>query len=107
MFYTSIPSNPVHLGKGPATKWDEFSEKCQRGGGGVIFNSKIYIKDFGPLYRAFYGRFVKNCNIIFRKRGGGESKAVLNFSENSPDLVAKQQCDIHLLCVINTAKRCS
>ena len=27
---------------------DEFSEKFQRGGG-VIFNPKIYVADFGPL----------------------------------------------------------
>ena len=33
------------LGKDPATKSDEFLEKCQRGGG-VIFNPKIYIADF-------------------------------------------------------------
>ena len=31
------------LGKDPATKSDEFLEKCQRGG--VIFNPKIYIAD--------------------------------------------------------------
>ena len=34
------------------TKTDEFSEKFQREGEGVIFNQKIYIEDFGPLYRA-------------------------------------------------------
>ena len=43
------------LGKDPATKSDEFLEKCQRGG--VIFNPKIYVADFGPLYRDFSGRF--------------------------------------------------
>ena len=40
------------LGKDPATKSDEFLEKCQRGGG-VIFNPKIYIADFWNLNRAF------------------------------------------------------
>ena len=35
----------IHLGNGPATKLDEFLEKCQRGGG--IFNPKIYVADFG------------------------------------------------------------
>ena len=30
-------------------KADEFSENFQRGGGGIIFNPKIYIADFGPL----------------------------------------------------------
>ena len=32
---------------------NEFSENFQRGGG-VIFNPKIYVADFGPLYRAFF-----------------------------------------------------
>ena len=31
---------------------DEFSEKVPNGGG-VIFNTKIYVTDFGPLNRAF------------------------------------------------------
>ena len=44
------------LGTGDTTKTDEFSEKLQRDGGrggGVIFNPKIYVADFGPLRRAF------------------------------------------------------
>ena len=41
-------------GKGPATKTDEFLEKCQRGGrGGVIFNQKIYVVDFGNFKQGF------------------------------------------------------
>ena len=42
------------LGTGKGTKMDEFSKKLQRGGGGggVIFNPRIYIADFGPLNRA-------------------------------------------------------
>ena len=40
----------LQLGRGEGTKTDEYSEKFQ--GGGVIFNLKIYIADFGPLYRA-------------------------------------------------------
>ena len=36
--------------KGPATKSDEFSEKCQRGrGGGVIFNPKIYLQNINVI----------------------------------------------------------
>ena len=42
----------LSLGTGDDTKTDEFSEKVQRGGGGVIFNPKIYVADFGPLNRA-------------------------------------------------------
>ena len=41
---------------------DEFLEKFW---GGVIFNPKIYIADFGPLYRAFtrvFGKYVKYTN---------------------------------------------
>ena len=40
------------LGNGGATKTDEFSEKLQREGG-VIFNPKVYVADFGNLNRAF------------------------------------------------------
>ena len=39
-------------GTGEGTKTDEFSEKFQREGEGVICNPKIYIADFWPLYRA-------------------------------------------------------
>ena len=39
------------LGKDPATKSDEFLEKCQRGGG--HFQSKKIVADFGTLIRAF------------------------------------------------------
>ena len=39
------------LGKDPATKSDEFLEKCQRGG--VIFNPKIYVADFGSFKQGF------------------------------------------------------
>ena len=39
------------LGKDPATKSDEFLEKCQRGG--VIFNPKIYVADFGNFKQGF------------------------------------------------------
>ena len=41
------------LGKDGVSKTDEFSEKFQKGAGGVIFNPQIYIADFGPLNRAF------------------------------------------------------
>ena len=40
------PSVLLNLGTGGPTKPDEFSEKFQRGGGGVISNPKIYIADF-------------------------------------------------------------
>ena len=39
-------------GKDGVSKTDEFSEKFQKGGG-VIFNPKNYIADFGHLNRAF------------------------------------------------------
>ena len=44
-----VPLCPV--GKGPATKSDEFLEKLQRGGG--IFNPKNYVADFGNFKQGF------------------------------------------------------
>ena len=41
------------LGKGGATKSDEYSEMVQRGGG-VIFNPKIYIADFGNFKQGYF-----------------------------------------------------
>ena len=54
-----------------------FFGKGPKGGGGVFFNPKIYIADFGPLNEALE---------FFSKMRGG-SKAVWNFSENSSVLV--------------------
>ena len=49
---------------------DEFSEKLQ--GVGDIFNPKIYIADFGPLYRASSDVYRKKLQYNFPKmRGGG------------------------------------
>ena len=51
------------LSKGLATKADEFSEKCQ-GGGGVIFNPKNYPADYGNLKQGFLSiklSFFNNC----------------------------------------------
>ena len=44
-----------------------FFWKRSKEGGGLIFNPEIYIVDFVPLNRFFFG---KNCNKIFRKWGG-------------------------------------
>ena len=38
---------------------DKFSENFQMEGGGVIFNSKIYIADFGPSDMVSFGLFPK------------------------------------------------
>ena len=43
--------NFLRLEKGGYTKSDEFSEKFQRGG--VIFNPKFYIADFGNFKQGF------------------------------------------------------
>ena len=46
--------------------------KSSERGGGVISNPKIYIADFCH-YKRFFGHvFLKNCNMIFRKGGGGQ-----------------------------------
>ena len=58
------------------------------GGGGVIFNPKNYIADFGPLQGLFSDIVRKKLQYSFPKMREGESKAVWNFSENSSDLVA-------------------
>ena len=51
------------LGKGGATKLDEFSEKFQ-GGEGVIFNPKIYVADFGNFKQGFLSmKFMQKSNI--------------------------------------------
>ena len=53
------------LGKGGATKSDEFSEKLQ--GGGVIFNPKIYIADFWNFNQGFLSRkLIQKSNSWFR-----------------------------------------
>ena len=69
----------------------EFSEKYQRGG--VIFNLKKYVADFGNFKQGFLTMkliqrvaSLKNLQCNFPKMRGGGSKAVWNFSENSADL---------------------
>ena len=52
-FFSNLLQMMRSLGTDGVTKTDEFSEKFQREGGGIIFNPKIYIADFGPLNRAF------------------------------------------------------
>ena len=53
LFILSLLDNVVatkdqrHFGTGDGTKTDEFLEKFQRGGG-VFFNPKIYVVNFGP-----------------------------------------------------------
>ena len=37
---------------------------------GDIFNPRIYIADFGPLKRAFFGRFPKMQYNFLKMRGG-------------------------------------
>ena len=65
---------------------DEFSEKLQ--GVGDIFNPKIYIADFGPLYRASSDVYRKKLQYNFPKMREGGGLAVWNFSANSSNLVA-------------------
>ena len=48
---------------GAGTKTDEFSENFQKGG--VIFNPKNYIANFGPLYRALKGFLGEKIVIWF------------------------------------------
>ena len=49
-FYLMFQTFPI-LGTGHGTKTDEFLESSK--GGGVIFNPKINLADFGNFNRAF------------------------------------------------------
>ena len=49
---SSLADLEPDLGKDPATKSDEFLEKCQRGDG-VIFTPKNYVADFGNFKQGF------------------------------------------------------
>ena len=63
----------TQLGTDGGTKLDEFSEKFQGGGG--IFNQKIYFADFGPSFRAFFGRFSDEyLQHNFPKRRQGDQR---------------------------------
>ena len=64
MVLSTILWKTLKLGDGTIT--DEFLKKFQ---GGVIFNPKTYIVDFGPLYRALKseGFSEKVNNMIYRK----------------------------------------
>ena len=57
---------------------DEFSENFQRGMG-VIFNPKIYVADFGPLYSFFWTFSEKKGNIISVNEGGRGLKSRFEF----------------------------
>ena len=50
------------FGTGDGTKTDEFSEKFQ--GGGVIFNPKIYIADFGNFKQGFLSMKLIKSRVI-------------------------------------------
>ena len=47
------------LGKYGCANTDEFPENFQRGGGGVIFNPKIHVADFGNF--SYYLALVPPC----------------------------------------------
>ena len=55
-------------GNGPATKSDEFLEKCQ-GGGGVIFNPKTYIAEFQNFKQGFLSMKLIQKKCKFRAQG--------------------------------------
>ena len=59
----SLP-NKLQLGKDGGTKSDEFSEKFQRGVGGVFFNPKIYVANFGNFKQGFLSMIlIQNSNF--------------------------------------------
>ena len=71
------------LRTGQGTKTDEFSENFQ-GGGGVIFNPKIYFADILDLFMGYFRTFSEKMQHNFPKmRVGGQRP----FPENSSVLV--------------------
>ena len=73
------------LGKYGCANTDEFPENFQRGGGGVIFNPKIHVADFGNF--SYYLALVPPCIYSIISIIKKLSRAVWNFSEKSSDLV--------------------
>ena len=72
--------------------------KNSKGGGG-IFNPKIYIADFGPVYRAFFGRFPKKLQHKFPKMWGrGDQRPFGTF----PKI---QQLFLKLVAICNSKER--
>ena len=57
--------------------------KVPKGGGGVIFNPKIYIADFCHCRLYFGHEFRKNLQYDFPKMRGGGVKGRLELSKNS------------------------
>ena len=99
----ALVRNP--LGTPTPSKTDEFSEKFQRGGWGVIFNPKIYVADFCH-YRQYFGQeFRKNLQYDFLKVRG-DAKAVWNFSENSSVLEEVGFPNPGVLMSTTKTKRC-
>ena len=78
--------------------------KSSKRGGGVIFNPKIYIADFCHYRRYFGHEFQEKFAILFSENegGGGDSKAVWNFSENSSILEGKGVPNHHTFITIHT-----
>ena len=64
-----ISSSSINLlGKDPATNSDEFLEKCQKGGG-VTFNPKIYIADFGNFKQGYLSMKLIKRGVISGFKG--------------------------------------
>ena len=77
------------LRKDLATKSNEFFEKCQRGGtgGGVIFNPKIYVGNFGNFKQGFLSmKLIQYSNFrvqdMFFNNCIGKNKNETHFEES-------------------------
>ena len=73
------------LGKGPATKTDEFSEKCQRAGRGPFWIQKFILQNL-DLHIGFFSDVLRKfCNIFFLKmRGEGVQRPFGDFPKIYP-----------------------
>ena len=66
-----------------ATKLDEFSEKCQRGGGGSFLIRKFLLQILDLYIGLFWTFCENNLQYNFPKMKGEGTKAIWIFSENS------------------------
>ena len=84
--YSLLSMKNILLMDGWAYQIGWIFRKVPKGGGGSFSTQKLRCR-FWTFIKGFFGRFPKNI-FFWKWGGGGGSKAVWNFSENSSVLVA-------------------
>ena len=74
-----------------ATKTDKFSGNIRRGWG-VIFNPKVYVANFGPLYRLFRTFSAREIAYNFLKMRVGDQRTFEIFLKIHPFWYKYIQC---------------